>query len=579
MLLYVPHPAPRSSPAGARVQHAAEDELRRAVLAADARRAVECLERGVDGDAEDARGRNTLHCAIFAGHRTQVALLSALLASGADPYRQDDDGMTPLAAAVARDERRLVNALLDLGIELDHRLGGGRSMLHVAARSGSARAIDLLVARGLDPDVRCLRGRTPLHEAAGSRASYAHEAIRALIDRGADPNARDRFGWTPLHAAAVNPYGGTALAELLVERGAQALPDRGGRLPSDLATGESLTAAVQRAPRGVATPLDPLPEPARHPGLEDAIHAAPGDAEPWSVYADWLASEGDPRAELIQLGLAVGRARGKSRDRLRRELRLALEDRQFELLGELQRIDATIAARPSRAYGFEHGFLTRLDHRGTVTTLRAILITHAARFLTHLSAPGAQSVVGLLRSMGSSSLASLALAMPAPPLDASLAAALPRVRRLDLGGILPRSIVWPGLEALTFVGQGVRADGPSHLDAELPDLRHLRLVVPEARDRPRLLALARASLPRVTTLGFVGPAEAFREIAHAEWFGRIERIEPIRVGAEALGWLERIIAELPQLERIRIVAPRLSLASKRALADRLSALGPKVRVS
>src|SRR5688572_23115268 len=43
---------------------------------------------------------------------------------------------------------------------------------------------------------------------------------------------------------------------------------------------------------------------ARNPDLEAAIAASPLDREPYSVFADWLQQQGDPRGELISLQLA-----------------------------------------------------------------------------------------------------------------------------------------------------------------------------------------------------------------------------------------------------------------------------------
>jgi uncharacterized protein (TIGR02996 family) len=50
---------------------------------------------------------------------------------------------------------------------------------------------------------------------------------------------------------------------------------------------------------------------ARNPELEKAIVANPNDREAWTVYADWLIEQGDPRGELIslQLGNKEGQAK------------------------------------------------------------------------------------------------------------------------------------------------------------------------------------------------------------------------------------------------------------------------------
>jgi uncharacterized protein (TIGR02996 family) len=590
MLLYLPHRAP---PARARRPSAiAEEALRLAVLRQEAVPALELLERGVDPDAADASGRTALHFAAWTG-RTQTAVLSALLDAGADPDRQDDDGLTPLALAVDRDLLRVANTFFELGLDPQHRIGGGRTLLHVAARAGSTRMIELLLDRGLEVDSRCARGRTPLHEAAMARASYANEAADALLGHGADPNARDRFGWTALHYAVLNPYA-VRLAELAIERGARSLPDRGGRVPTDLREPEHLPREFVRAVRGVATPLDPLPPAPRNEALEEAIRDAPSGGDAWSVYADWLASVGDPHAELIHLGLAAERAPGDERAQLFRSLRSAIEDRRFEVLGELQRIEPTLAAaeilrRPNRftvraeedgsEYGFEHGFLVHLDHHGSHDALRTILTSDLSRFLRHLSVRGQPAVRELLETIGSKSLRSLELNSYPTTLAGGLAVALPRVKRLRLVGSLPRAIVWPGLEELAFMGWGWHVDEPVRLDTFLPDVRRLHLSGCDDRDRTRLLALAYATLPKLTSLAWHGPGSTFIEITRAGWFPQLERLDVMQAGPETIARVEKIAPERPNLRRLCIHAPQLATADKRALAARLSVFVRKVRVS
>jgi hypothetical protein len=283
---------------------------------------------------------------------------------------------------------------------------------------------------------------------------------------------------------------------------------------------------------------------------------------------------------VIGLTIAAARSHGDPRRRLLRALRRAIEDRRVEVFGELQRIEAQLAiqnAHPSLT--FERGFLTRLHHRGTATSLYDLLSAGAACFLRSLSAPGAESVIRLLEAVGSKSLTSLALSSCAAPLEQHLAAALPRVRRLQLVGLLPRAIAWPLLSELSFIGTGARNDEPAYLDVHLPDLTALRLVACDDRDRARLLAIARAPLPKLRALSFRGRAELFREIAHAEWFAGLERLEIIRADDEIIARLSQLVAQRRNLRRLRVVAPHLATEAKRALARRLASHVPKARVS
>ena len=58
-----------------------------------------------------------------------------------------------------------------------------------------------------------------------------------------------------------------------------------------------------KAAKAEAAPAEMFKRDARNPALEAAIVANPMDREAYSVFADWLQEQGDPRGELIQLQL------------------------------------------------------------------------------------------------------------------------------------------------------------------------------------------------------------------------------------------------------------------------------------
>jgi ankyrin repeat protein len=160
---------------------------------------------------------------------------------------RNDDGLSPLMAALYAGNEAIVAVLLERGAKPNHfeatalgdadllagqlRRSGKRATayskdgftaLHYAAFFGQAPAASLLLAHGADIEAesrnRLLPGLHPLHSAVAGRAPL--ELVTILLDAGADPNAQQSGGWTALHTAAIG--GDLAVVQLLLSRGALA---------------------------------------------------------------------------------------------------------------------------------------------------------------------------------------------------------------------------------------------------------------------------------------------------------------------------------------------------------------------
>ena len=230
--------------------------LMSASRAGDVRRVRVLLRaRGVDVDAEDAKGCTALHHASAAGQAESVRLL---LDGGADKDRENtvtwrhvDEAARwrPLHYACAAGHESVARLLLQRGArtgKVDSDGDWTDQPLHVACARGHVDVVRLLLAAGADQDARGHSGYSPYHLAiqhgheavvsllldrdvnrmvhAGSpqllwAVSCGQESVaRLLLDRGADVNARGHGGTTALHGAAEK--GSVALTRLLLDRGA-----------------------------------------------------------------------------------------------------------------------------------------------------------------------------------------------------------------------------------------------------------------------------------------------------------------------------------------------------------------------
>ncbi|BDU22905.1 ankyrin repeat domain-containing protein [Dyella sp. GSA-30] len=114
---------------------------------------------GALASAADAQGEQAIH-ALF--QNFNAAMLSLLLAHGADINARDADG---------------------------------RTLLHTIR---DPEGVAVLVGEGADIDARDLLGRTPLIEQAANYEDSVDGVALALLDLGADPNASDQDGDTAM---------------------------------------------------------------------------------------------------------------------------------------------------------------------------------------------------------------------------------------------------------------------------------------------------------------------------------------------------------------------------------------------
>lgn len=150
----------------------------------------------VQVEAEDDGGATAL---IRASAFDRTEVVRALLAAGADKDARDDDGDTPLMAAIL-EGRRGVEAVLDAA---GATAGRDEANLLRAAAAGDEPTVRELIGKGtVDVNARRRGGDTALIRAAAGGTPRHAAIVGPLLAAGARPEVRGADGRTALFAAA-----------------------------------------------------------------------------------------------------------------------------------------------------------------------------------------------------------------------------------------------------------------------------------------------------------------------------------------------------------------------------------------
>ncbi|XP_017791492.1 PREDICTED: nuclear factor NF-kappa-B p110 subunit [Habropoda laboriosa] len=170
-------------------------------------------------NSQNSSGKTPLHYAVL---QNQPEITKALLMLGADPNRTDEQGYSPLHAAVRiSDAGVCVDMLLSVKtINIEAYNDAGWTALHLAAEAGSYHAVCSLVQAGANVNSADMSyGRTALHIAVEGGHKNIVEYL--LKKTNIAVNKRNFSGNTALHTAVVQSgIRAKELCALLIQYGA-----------------------------------------------------------------------------------------------------------------------------------------------------------------------------------------------------------------------------------------------------------------------------------------------------------------------------------------------------------------------
>jgi hypothetical protein len=159
----------------------------------------------VNTDVRDVVGRGDGHSwtMMIASSNGHVEVVNALIATGADVNKVDNDGVTPISLASYKGHLEVVQALIAAGADVNKVDDNGYTPMYCASYKGHLEVVQVLIAAGADVNKADDNGYTPMY--CASQKGHL-EVVQALIAAGADVNKANNNGGTPVSWASLKGH-------------------------------------------------------------------------------------------------------------------------------------------------------------------------------------------------------------------------------------------------------------------------------------------------------------------------------------------------------------------------------------
>jgi ankyrin repeat protein len=171
-----------------------------AIVKGDTANANLYITAGLPIDGTDGGGNTAL---VICANKNNVAMVTWLLAKGADATIKGSKGMTPMVDAASLGNKDVVLAFVENEKKKDPQLLGATDALMMGARQGFVEVVKIFVEAGTPKDFKSNEGWTALTWA--TKGGHI-EVVDYLISQGADVNAADKDGYTALDWAINENY-------------------------------------------------------------------------------------------------------------------------------------------------------------------------------------------------------------------------------------------------------------------------------------------------------------------------------------------------------------------------------------